>query len=146
MFFCRQYSGGGYVGWAIYFLAVLLFLACFGGYIAHLPTSYDLFPPLIPYSGGSHDVENMNYVGPFGKQQVASVYYRHWLGTDLIGRDVAAGMIVGCRTVLLVGFGSTGIALVIGVLVGLLAGYWGTRGVSVSVFSLVFFWDWVCDF
>jgi peptide/nickel transport system permease protein len=47
------------------------------------------------------------------------------LGTDSLGRDVAARIIHGSRVSLLVGFGATLISLVVGVPLGLLAGYFG---------------------
>jgi len=47
------------------------------------------------------------------------------LGTDALGRDLAAGIFHGARTALLIGGISTLVALVIGVTVGALAGYYG---------------------
>lgn len=47
----------------------------------------------------------------------------HWLGTDDVGRDVLARLICGGRISLLVGFASAAINLVVGVPLGLLAGY-----------------------
>lgn len=52
---------------------------------------------------------------------------RHFLGTDPLGRDVLARMIVGGRISLLVGSLSVLGAVVVGVVVGLVAGYY--RGV-----------------
>ncbi|MDQ6603307.1 MAG: ABC transporter permease [Chloroflexota bacterium] len=49
----------------------------------------------------------------------------HWLGTDDFGRDVAARLVHAGRVSLSIGFGATGIALAIGVSVGLLAAYYG---------------------
>jgi ABC-type dipeptide/oligopeptide/nickel transport system permease subunit len=49
----------------------------------------------------------------------------HWLGTDAQGRDVWSRLIFGARVSLLVGIASQGIALGIGVLLGLVAGYRG---------------------
>ncbi|MGY6633668.1 MAG: ABC transporter permease [Alkalilacustris sp.] len=49
----------------------------------------------------------------------------HWLGTDEIGRDVFARMIWGARASLMAGVVSVGIAVAIGVPLGLLAGYFG---------------------
>jgi peptide/nickel transport system permease protein len=49
----------------------------------------------------------------------------HFLGTDDKGRDVAARIIHGARSVLLVGMGSVGLYLIIAVLIGAMAGYFG---------------------
>lgn len=62
---------------------------------------------------------------------------RHWLGTDTLGRDVLAGMIRGCRVSLLIGLGSMLLALLIGVLLGSIAAYWGNKGKRISWFQLL---------
>lgn len=49
----------------------------------------------------------------------------HLLGTDQSGRDVLARVILGLRTSLVVGFGAVAVYVVIGTLIGLLAGYFG---------------------
>jgi ABC-type microcin C transport system permease subunit YejE len=49
----------------------------------------------------------------------------HWLGTDHLGRDVAAGMIHGTRISLSVGLVVVAIQAVIGIVLGGLAGYYG---------------------
>lgn len=52
---------------------------------------------------------------------------RYLLGTDMLGRDVAAGVAHGARTSLLIGVLATSIAIAIGTLVGGVAGYFGGR-------------------
>ncbi|MBI1224485.1 MAG: ABC transporter permease subunit [Bacteroidetes bacterium] len=93
--------------------------------------------PIIPYSSSSLDLKNNNYRSPFGQQNLKSWRWRHWLGTDQAGRDVAAGMVAGTRVALLVGIISMGIATVIGLLLGSLAGYFGDDRMRVSWLGLV---------
>lgn len=49
----------------------------------------------------------------------------HLCGTDQLGRDVLSRMVWGARISLMVGFVATGIAIVIGAVLGALAGYYG---------------------
>ncbi|RCW82190.1 ABC transporter permease [Phyllobacterium bourgognense] len=49
----------------------------------------------------------------------------HWLGTDDIGRDILSRMIWGARASLMAGVFSVGIAVAIGVPLGLMSGYFG---------------------
>ncbi|ONG52615.1 ABC transporter permease [Pseudoroseomonas deserti] len=62
-----------------------------------------------------------------------------WLGTDLMGRDIAAGVFHGARVSLLVGLSAAGIALLLGTAVGAMAGFWGGAADSVLMrFTEVF--------
>lgn len=47
----------------------------------------------------------------------------HWLGTDVLGRDILARVTYGARVSLTVGFAAPGVALVLGLCLGMLAGY-----------------------
>lgn len=49
------------------------------------------------------------------------------LGTDMLGRDIAAGLAYGARVSLLIGMISTAVAVVIGVSIGALAGFYGGK-------------------
>jgi peptide/nickel transport system permease protein len=49
----------------------------------------------------------------------------HWLGTDDQGRDVASRMIHGCRISISVGFVAVGLYVLIGIIIGGIAGYFG---------------------
>ena len=73
-----------------------------------------VFPP-IRYS--PNDVKLADSLQPPSAQ--------HFLGTDEVGRDIASRMIHGARVSLSVGFVAVSIYVVIGLLVGALAGYYG---------------------
>jgi peptide/nickel transport system permease protein len=51
----------------------------------------------------------------------------HLLGTDVLGRDVAAGIAHGARTSLTIGLLATAAAVAVGTLMGGVAGYYGGR-------------------
>jgi peptide/nickel transport system permease protein len=55
----------------------------------------------------------------------ATPSWDHWLGCDAIGRDMLSRLIYGSRVALIVGIGSTFIAVMIGVFFGAVSGYFG---------------------
>ena len=55
--------------------------------------------------------------------QLQSPSADHWLGTDALGRDIFSRMLHGARTAALVGFLSTAISLVLGIVFGTMAGF-----------------------
>jgi oligopeptide transport system permease protein len=89
-----------------------------------------LFAPLLaPYSPvlqtGNNSLRQPSWVhtGAVSKQGVPE----HLLGTDAIGRDIFSQLIYGTRVSLIVGFIPQFIILLIGIPIGLIAGYAGGR-------------------
>lgn len=77
-----------------------------------------LFPPLV----SSHDPNKIDILKILEPPSGA-----HPLGTDDLGRDVLARMLHGARISLSVGFVAESIAIGIGLVIGLLAGYYGGK-------------------
>lgn len=63
----------------------------------------------------------------------------HLLGTDPLGRDVLAMLLWGSRISLLVGFTATAVSMVIGTVVGMLAGHFGGWAEQVLLRVIDFF-------
>ena len=80
-----------------------------------------LAPLLSPYDPGAINLKEV--LSPPSKD--------HLLGTDQLGRDILSRMIWGSRISLKVGFVATGIAILIGTLLGALSGYY--RGIIDSL-------------
>lgn len=75
-----------------------------------------IFAPIIaPYNPGQIDIENI-LTPPSGS---------HIFGTDSLGRDLFSRMVYGARISLMVGFIAVGIAGLIGISLGAIAGYYG---------------------
>jgi peptide/nickel transport system permease protein len=81
------------------------------------PGEWVLLPP-IPY--GPNQTKMFGHVSRLEPPSA-----RHLLGTDDTGRDVAARMIHGSRSALMVGLGSVALYLLVAVLIGAVAGYFG---------------------
>ncbi len=83
-----------------------------------------IFAPLIaPYSYSYQDLD-------LGASKPS---WEHLLGTDVMGRDLLSRILYGARISLMVGFVATGVALVIGVSWGIIAGYFGGRVDSIMM-------------
>jgi len=83
--------------------------------IAALVVGAALAPSLAPHDPVEQRLERM--LEPPGRA--------HLLGTDDLGRDILSRLVYGARVSLLVGLLSVGISLVVGVSLGLVAGYRG---------------------
>lgn len=91
----------------------------------------------IPYSSTTIDKKNRSFVSPFDEQRVKSWRWRHHIGTDELGRDVAAGMIHGTRVAISVGIIAMSIASIIGIILGSIAGYFGDNRLQMSRIRLL---------
>ncbi|MHA7881796.1 ABC transporter permease [Nitratireductor rhodophyticola] len=56
-------------------------------------------------------------------QRFAGVSAEHWLGNDAFGRDVYSRLLFGARVSLIVGLGAAAASLVVGLIIGVVAGY-----------------------
>ncbi len=99
--FLKVFLGRGLVVFGLIIILTLLFTAL----------TADLIAPYDPYD---QDL----------RSSLAQPNSKHWLGTDALGRDTLSRVIYGTRTSLMVGFIAIGIGATIGMLLGLLAGYY----------------------
>ena len=101
-YYRRVFFSRGLVVFGLIVLFLLVFTATFAEW-------------LVPYDPYKMDLPN-SLIQPCKE---------HFLGTDAIGRDTLSRLIYGSRTALMVGFITTGVAGIVGTLLGLLAGYIG---------------------
>jgi peptide/nickel transport system permease protein len=78
-------------------------------------------PLLSPFDPVEQDIGE-RLKPPGGRDQAGRT---HLLGTDHLGRDILARIVYGARPALLVGFAAVAISGVLGMMAGLLAGYFG---------------------
>lgn len=90
---------------AMVFMAMLLFLVCFANF-------------LIPYSKAVD-------INPIDRLQSPNA--QHWFGTDMYGRDIFARVIYGSRISLLIAFGATAVAALVGTALGTASAYFGGK-------------------
>ncbi|MCE2467358.1 MAG: ABC transporter permease [Caldilineaceae bacterium] len=75
-------------------------------------------PYITPYDFLEQEIDNA----------LAKPTAQHWLGTDALGRDILSRLLHGARTAAFVGFFTTAISLLIGIVLGGIAGY--VRGLA----------------
>jgi peptide/nickel transport system permease protein len=80
-----------------------------------------LAPVLAPVDPLAQDIAQRlkppGWIGPEGRT--------HWLGTDHLGRDILGRILYGARIALVVGLAAVAIAGVLGLVIGLVSGYFG---------------------
>lgn len=103
-------------------------LALAGGAVVLLLAAVAVAAPLLaPYDPAAYDV----------KRILLPPSRAHLLGTDQIGRDVLSRMLYGARVSLAVGFVAVGIAILIGMGVGVVAGYYGGAADTLIMLGVV---------
>ncbi len=84
-------------------------------FMAMLTATAVLAPVLAPYDPLAVAVE----------EQLLPPSSQHWAGTDLFGRDIFSRLLFGARVSLMVGVVAVAIASIPGLILGLMAGYYG---------------------
>jgi ABC-type dipeptide/oligopeptide/nickel transport system permease subunit len=100
--FRRVFFSRGVVLFGMIVIVALLLVAIFAPYIA-------------PYDPYAFDLTNM----------LQNPSMQHWLGTDTVGRDTLSRVIFGTRTSLEIGLIVVSFACLVGISLGMLAGFFG---------------------
>ncbi|MGV3588772.1 MAG: ABC transporter permease [Adhaeribacter sp.] len=76
----------------------------------------------------------------------------HWLGTDNQGRDLLTVLVYGARTAFLISLPAMALATLIGVSLGMMAGYFGDTGIKwplgkwlAGIIAVLFFFFYACN-
>lgn len=115
-------------------MILVVFVAVFAPFIApHNPTNQNLDDARIPPLGFDKTTNQTTSKVVDGEIKIVNettkvnATLEHPLGTDSLGRDMFSRVIYGARTSLLVGILGMGLAAVVGVIFGLVSGYYGGR-------------------
>ena len=87
---------------SLFFIVLIILVAIFA-------------PVFAPYDPYAQNTENL----------LMPPSFEHWLGTDELGRDVLSRIIYGARISLIIGLVPTSLSMMLGILLGLMAGYLG---------------------
>jgi peptide/nickel transport system permease protein len=126
----REFSRSGLAKLGLVLVTTILLVAVFAPFVApHNPTTQQLDQSQLPPLGFSKTVQTTSSevvdgeIRLVNQTETISANATFPLGTDALGRDMLSRVIYGARTSLLVGILGTLLAGLIGVPVGLLAGY-----------------------
>ncbi len=107
------------------FLAFLVLLAIIGPFFTLDPTAVNFEEKNIPPVGFTTEQSFYNIETDEFTTTKVSGTWKHPLGTDSKGRDMLAMIASGARVSLLVGLIATGIAIILGTIIGVLSAYLG---------------------
>lgn len=124
------------------FLLFVLLMALFAPFIAGNESGFSL----IKYKPYTPDYANSNYISPLQEQfefkdgnKIMLEWSKwHWLGTNKLGEDVLSGIVHGARVSMIVGFFSMFLAVTIGLIIGLFAGYFGNEALTLKAGEIIF--------
>jgi peptide/nickel transport system permease protein len=107
------------------FILFLILVALFGPLFTIDPTTVNFEEKSLPPVGLSNEASVYNMETDIFTTTETMGTWKHPLGTDSKGRDMLAMLVSGTRISLSVGLLATGIALFVGLLIGLAAAYFG---------------------
>jgi len=113
---------------AVFGLAFIIFLtalAAFGPFFTADPTAVNFEEKEMPPVGFTSQRSIYNIESDTFTTTEIHGTWKHPLGTDSKGRDMLAMIVSGARVSLLVGLIATGIAIILGTIIGVLAAYLG---------------------
>jgi len=93
--------------------------------------------PIIKFSPSNIDKGSTSFSPPGTIIRSSYAHKKHWLGSDSIGRDVAAGIIQGTRKTFLIAFFAMFISCMIGMILGVLSGYFGDHYFKLNVWLVI---------
>lgn len=103
--YARTFRNNGAAMIGLIIIAAFMFLVIFG-------------PSIVPYP---EDALGATHI----EQKLQPPSAEHWFGTDEVGNDVFTRVVIGARVSLQIGLIITGISMLIGVPLGIIAGYVG---------------------
>ncbi|MCC3304958.1 nickel transporter permease [Sneathiella sp. HT1-7] len=103
--YARTFRNNGAAMIGLFIIVGFMFLVIFG-------------PSIVPYP---EDALGATHI----EQKLQPPSEKHWFGTDEVGNDVFTRVVVGARVSLQIGLIITGISMLIGVPLGIIAGYVG---------------------
>ncbi len=106
-------------GWAVYKENLIGKIGLTLLVIFALMAVCSFFPPLIdpmyhPMTGVDPQISHSTWPS-----------WRHWLGTDFIGRDILCQLLAGARIAFMVGISAAFMSIFLGTIIGMIAGYAG---------------------
>ena len=91
----------------------------------------------VPFSANELDLSNPRFSYPGTNNSKYEFPRNHLLGTDRVGRDIMAGLIHGARFSLLVVLASSISIALIGLLIGILMGFFGDQKLRVKISGFI---------